>query len=112
MEQLDVYPKEKSTLSLKVDLMDDPLINFENDPSYYAWTLSDGNGNVIPGCDHVVINNAVADGQSIVISGDQLQILDQRNARETRILTIDVTVDGLPHKKQFKFAVENLNIIT
>jgi hypothetical protein len=111
--QLTSYAIELSTFAVVAAFTDengDPVI-----PDSVAWSLVDSTGTVI---------NSLADQSetpastvTIVLSGDDLQLLDQSNASELRYLEISAVIDtdlgdNLPLKDRAEFKVINLQSIS
>jgi hypothetical protein len=82
-----------------------------------TWTLSDLSGNVINSRSAVAVTDP-GSPETIVLSGDDLAIVDATQEYEMRILTIEATYDpenggsDLPIKESAEFAVYNLQVIS
>jgi hypothetical protein len=105
---------EESTYIVELDFKD--TRNRDVIPKALVWTLSTEDGTVINDR-YKVSESELAAEMNIVISGDDLQLVDRKAIYENRILTIEATYDSdtygddLPFKKQFMFRVKNLILI-
>jgi hypothetical protein len=111
--QLTSYAVEKSTFAVACSFTDEndvPMV-----PDSVAWSLVDDSGTVINSLSDQVASPAST--VTIVLSGDDLQLLDQTNASELRFLEISAVVtsdlgDDLPLKDSAEFKVINLQSIS
>lgn len=103
---------EDSTYIVNVEVYDDSVPANKIVPVTLKWTLSDNNGNVVNSRDDVTVVTPT-DSNNIVLSGDDLQILDD-GATETRIFSVRGTYDSqdfgndLPFTGSIRFEVKNL----
>jgi hypothetical protein len=85
-------------------------------PKTLTWTLTDASGTVINSREDVAVG-APADTTYIVLSGDDLQIVNNKGNNEDRILTVEGTYDSaygndLPVRDSVLFTVQNLVAVT
>jgi hypothetical protein len=111
---LSVKATEKSTYIVTATFTD------EDDnavaPNTLTWTLADIDGTVINSREDVSVASP-ASSESIVLSGDDLQIVDSTNKTEDRIFTINATYDSsngtnLPLKESVIFTISNLKSVS
>lgn len=82
-----------------------------------TYTLTNLDGDVINELKDVVVLSPTAE-TTIVLSGDDLQMEDQDNLVETRIMTIKATYDpedggaDIPIKESVEFPLYNLKAVT
>lgn len=81
-------------------------------PTAFTWTLSDRHGVVINSRENV--SEGLASTVIITLAGDDLQIVDQTEDREYRILTVKTDEGSAlrPFTTQAEFWVKNLKVIT
>jgi hypothetical protein len=104
---------EKSTAVITVSFSDEDGNAVA--PDSMTWTLTDRNGNVINSRQDVVLSSPTST-EVIVLSGDDLQIVDSDDDG-VRILTFEGTYtsalgSGLPLVDACSFVVENLKAVT
>jgi len=111
--KLTSYAVEKSTFAVVCAFTDED--GSAVTPDSVTWSLVDDSGTVV---------NSLQDqaetpdtSVTIVLSGDDLQLLDQDNDYETRYLEVSAVVDtdlgdDLPLKDRAEFKVINLQSIT
>jgi len=112
--QLTDYAVEKSTFAVQAaftDEDDDAVV-----PDSITWSLCDPDGTIINSRQDVSVSSP-ASTTTIVLSGDDLQLLDQDNDYETRYLEISAVYDSdigqnLPLNDRAEFRVINLKSIT
>jgi len=107
---LSEFANEESTFVVNVVLKDEDgqIIT----PKTLTWGLYDNAGAVINSRQDVVISTPLA-SNNIILSGDDLQIMDGTILREERVLEVKGTYDSiygsdLPHNDEFRFFVHNL----
>lgn len=101
----------KTVISFK-DPEDDTAI----EPETATWTLTDLNGTIINA--RSVVDLTPAEDITLILSGDDLQILSTETALEYahRLLTIEATYDTgsaviVPITQEFLFQVENFHVL-
>lgn len=112
--QLTDYAVEQSTFAVVAAFTDedgDAVV-----PSAITWTLCDDSGVIINSRQDVAVG-VPASSIAIVLSGDDLQVLDESNDFEIRYLEISAVYDSdigsdLPLKDRAEFKVINLQSIT
>jgi len=109
---LTVNAREKSTYAITITFTDETGTTFT--PVTATWTLGDKDGTTI----NSRVGEALTPATSItvVLQGDDLQIVDSDNDKEKRIFTVEGTYDstngsGLPFKESCYFYVENLKVV-
>ena len=112
--KLTSYAVEKSTFAIVSAFTDE-----DGDavtPDSITWTLCDDSGTVINNLEDQAVSSPAA-SVTIVLSGDDLQVLDETNDFEIRHLEISAVFDSdlgddLPLKDRAEFKVINLKSIT
>ena len=110
---LTEYAVEKSTFAVQCDFTDE-----DGDavtPDSVSWSLVDPDGNVINSLSDQ--SETPASSVTIVLSGDDLQLLNQYYDYETRYLEVSAVYDSdignnLPLKDRAEFRVINLASIS
>lgn len=110
---LDSYAIENSTFAIGAAFTDDA--GDDVIPSAITWTLCDAAANIINSLKDETVDTPAA-SITIVLSGADLQILDEKNASEIRYLEISAVYDSslgsdLPLKDRAEFKVINLKSI-
>ena len=106
---------EEGTYIVNVEVYDDSVPASLIVPVTLSWTLSDNNGNVVNSLEDVAVV-APTNSNYVVLSGDDLQILDN-GAKETRIFSVKGTYDSqdfgndLPFTGSARFEIRNLKVI-
>jgi hypothetical protein len=111
--QLTSYAVEKSTFAVVCAFTDENSVAVV--PDSVTWSLVDDAGTVINSLTDQ--SESPAATVTIVLSGDDLQLLDQDNASEQRYLEISAVIDtdlgsNLPLKDRAEFKVINLKSIS
>ena len=101
---------QESTLKLQTDITDDAGDAIA--PIAFQWTLTDRDGNVINSL--LDQSETPASTVTIVLAGDDLQIVDETKEREYRLVTIETDQGdlALPLTIEARFWVINLTKIT
>lgn len=113
-EVLQKPAEEESTYGITLSFKDNNRSSVT--PKTLVWTLMTEDGTVINGRYRVSVGS-LDSSVTIVLSGDDLQLVDKKNMFETRVVTIEATYDSvtygddLPFKKQFLFKVRNIILI-
>jgi len=112
--ELTDYAVEKSTFAVQAVFTDEDGAAVT--PDSITWTLVDPAGNIINSLEDQAVGTP-ASTVTIVLSDDDLQLLDQDNAHEQRYLEISAIYDSslgndLPLKDRAEFKVLNLKSIT
>jgi len=105
---------EQSSVGMKIVIVDgngDALT-----PTAATWTLTDLSGTVINSREDVAIA-ALASEMTVLMTGNDLQILDQSKQLEMRLFTFEGTYDPgdaspAPIKESGEFPVYNLTVVT
>lgn len=112
--KLTSYAVENSTFAIVAAFTD------ENDdaltPDSITWTLCDTTGAIVNSREDVAIGSPAV-SVTIVLSGDDLAVIDNSNQSETRYLEISAVFDSdlgddLPLKDRAEFKVINLKSVT
>lgn len=108
MIEATIKPNEESTGTFQVTFRDEQ--NALTVPTDVAWTLSDSLGNIINSKKQVPVTPASS--VLIVVSGDDLALVDDTDNGERRLL-IEWTYDslsgsGLPGKEEVRFFIAPL----
>lgn len=111
---LDDHATEESTFAITVAFTDDD--GSAVSPNAATWTLTDSSGTVINSREDVSISSPTS-SETIVLSGDDLQILSGETGDVLRILTVEGDYDSslgssLPLKGSCKFVLDNLVAVT
>ena len=102
---------EESTLTLNVTVIPGGSSSSVT-PTAFTWTLTDRDGAVINSRTDVVVTPS--DPTAVILTGDDLAIIDQTKSRELRIVTVktDEGSSAKPQIQEKKIWVKNLTAIT
>lgn len=100
---------EKSTQSFNVIVKDDAGDAVV--PTVATYTLTTRDGTIVDEVDGLAITPSTL--MKVILAGDNLEILDQTNEREYRLLTIETDRGDIakPENLQTPFWVKNLKVI-
>jgi len=107
---LTTHAVEKSVYGITVSFFDSAGASVA--PKTLTWSLTDTEGAVINSLKDVVISTP-ASTETIVLKGDDLQMIDQAKGKEARLLIISATYDDAvlgndcPLREEICFVVEN-----
>ena len=110
--QATIYAVEKSTLAVSAAFTDEAAAAVT--PSGVTWRLEDDYGRTINS--RSAVSATPASTVVIVLTGDDLQLLDQNNEHELRRLIMDAVYDsslgtGLKLSESYEFRVINTNAL-
>lgn len=84
-------------------------------PATLVWSLSAVDGQII-NSRYKIVPSAISSTTYVVLSGDDLQLIDKKSSFEDRIFTISGTYNStygnnLPFNKEYFFKIRNLQLI-